>query len=885
MVREHLHKVWLRLKAVVKRRQLDRDLAEELEFHLAMREQKLIEQGMPPREARYAARRGFGNVVSLKETSRDLWSFPSLESLLQDVRYGLRQLRRNPGFTAVAVLTLALGIGATTAIFSVIYGGLLNPWPFKDSDRLGVLMLHDTALDQDNWALVSAPEWLDFKEQNHVFSEVLGGTFENGVLTGSGAAEQYFGRRVTTNGNRVFGVTPFLGRDFTNEDAKPGAPPVVMLSYKFWQRKFGGDPAIVGKTIVLNHQPTTVIGVEAKRLSGDDDLFLPASLSRARGPGQNPYYFFGRLKPGVSFEQAAADIAILANRFAPLYASDHPKGVIFTVKSFSAAFAVPRRRPWEILFGAVGLLLLIACVNVANLLLARATTRQRETALRAALGASRGRLVRQFLVESLILATGGAALGCLLAWNVLGGLLAIIPGYMLPNEAEIRINGVVLVFTLGAALLSTLLFGLTPALLAASRDPQEHLKAASRGAGENPGQSRMRNLLVVSEVALSLVLLTGGGMVIRNFLAARHAELGYDYHDVLGANYHLPELHYKTPEQRSQFNLETLRRIRALPGVLSATLSWPPMDWDQEYPIEIVGKPSAEKQIVWVRYSGDRFFETVGIPFLRGRTFSEDDLQHARRVAVVNRALVSKYFAGENPLGRQVTVVLEDMYGTNAGRQEGFEIIGVVADTKPNGTVPTFRPGIFLNFTDRAAPDTGWAEILMRFKGNAPGLTNSVRAVFTEMDKELPVDIGWTLQNRLDRQFTEPRLVLTMLVAFASLGLVLVSVGVYSVLSYAVSRRTHEIGIRMALGAEATNVRLMVLNGGLRWLLVGIGIGVPASVALARILQNRIWGIKSADPLTLVVVSLVLTAVGLAACYFPARRATKVDPMVALRCE
>ena len=770
----------------------------------------------------------------------------------------------------------------------MIYGGLLNPWPYKDSDRLGVLMLHNRALNQDNWALVSAPEWLDFKEQNHVFGEVFGGTFENGLLTGSGAAEQYWGRRVTTNGNRVLGVAPLLGRDFTDEDGKAGAPPVVMLSYQFWQRKFGGDPAIVGKTIVLNHQSTTVIGVVPKRLSGDQDgvtLFLPASPARAQAPGQSPYYLFGRLKPGISFEQAAADIAFLAKRFAPLYASDHPKDVAFTVESFSTAFADPLRRPWEILLGAVGLLLLIACVNVANLMLARATTREKETAIRAALGASRGRLVRQSLIESLILAMVGAAFGCLLAWNVLGGLLAIIPGGLLPGEAEIRINGVVLLFTLGAALLSTLRFGLAPAVLAASRDPQEALKAAGRGAGENSGHSRIRNLLVVSEVALSLVLLTGGGSLVRSFFAARHAELGYDYHNVTGVGYQLPELRYKTPEQRNQFNLESLRRIRGLPGVLSATLSWPPMDWEEEYPIEIVGKPSGENQIARVRYSGDRFFETLGIPLLQGRTFSEDDLQHARRVAVVNRAFVSKYFAGESPLGRQVTVVLEDMFGTNAHRQKGFEIVGVVADTKPNGTVPRFGPGIFLSFTDPVHPNIGWTEILMRVKGETPGLANSVRGTLAEMDKDLPVDVGFTLQKRLDRQFTEPRMALTMLVAFASLGLVLVSVGVYSVLSYAVSRRTHEIGVRMALGAEAANVRRMVITSGLCWVAVGIGIGVPASIALVKILQNRIWGIKSADPLTLIAVSLLLTAVALAACYFPARRATKVDPLVALRCE
>jgi putative ABC transport system permease protein len=808
-----------------------------------------------------------------------------MQTLLQDVRFGLRMLAKNPAFTAVAVLTLALGIGGTTAIFSVLYGGMLNPWPFKDSDRLGALMLKDTALNQENWALLSAPEWLDFKEQNHVFSEVFGGTFEYCVLTGSGAAELYWGNLVTPNQFRVFGVAPLLGRDFTDDDGRPGAPPVVILGYQVWQSKFGGDPKIFGKTLVLDHQPKTVIGVMPKRVSGDQLLFLPTSLTRAQAPGQQPYYFFGRLKPGVTFERAAADIGFLAKRFAAVYPTYHPKEIVFTVKSFTAAFAVQSRRPWEILLGAAGLLLLIACVNVANLLLARATVREKELAIRAALGATRARLVRQFLIESLILALGGAILGCVLAWNALGGLVAIIPPGMLPDQAEIHINGAVLLFTLGAALLSTLLFGLAPALLAAGRDLQEPLKAASRGAGELSGHNRMRNLLVVSEVALSLVLLTGGGLLIRSFLAARHAELGYNANNVMGVGYQLPEERYKTPEQRNQFHLEALRRMRALPGVLSATLSFPPMDWDQEYPIEIAGKPSTKKQMARVRFSGDHFFETLGIALLQGRTFSEDDLLHSRRVALVNRAFVSKYFPRENPLGRQITVVLKDIYGTNAGQHDGLEIIGVVADTKPNGTVPTFQPGIFLNFTNAVNPDMGWAQILMRYQGDKSGLANSVRSVFMGMDKELPVDTGWTLQNGLDRNFTEPRLILTMLVAFASFGLVLASIGVYSVLAYSVSRRTHEIGVRMALGAEAGDVRWWVVKAGLRWLLVGVGIGVPASIALAKILQSRIWGIKSADPVTLIAVAALLTAVGLAACYFPARRATKVDPIVALRDE
>jgi putative ABC transport system permease protein len=807
--------------------------------------------------------------------------------MLNDLRFALRMLLKNPGFTTVAGLTLALGIGGTTAIFSVVYGALLNPWPYVHSDRLGVLMLHNTTLNQRNWAMVSAPEWLDFQQQNQVFSDVIGGTFGNFLLTGSGVAEQYWGSEITPNTFRVLGVPPVLGRGFTDEDGKSGAAPVVMLSYKVWHSKFGGDPGIVGRTITLNHQAKTIIGVVPERLSGGEDVYVPAILSRAQAPGQKQYYLQGRLKPGVSFEKAAADILVLAKRFATVYVEDHPKDVTFTVESITLAFTRERRPLWYILLGSVGLLLLIACVNVANLLLARATAREKEIAIRAALGAGRGRLVRQFLIESLVLGLGGAVLGCLLAWNVLDGLLAIIPPGMLPSEAEVRINGPVLLFTLGTALLCTLLFGLAPALHAIGKDLQEPLKASGRGAGESLAHSRLRNLLVVSEVALSLVLLTGGGLLIRNFLALRYLEPGYNLDNVTGTRYLLPEERYKTSEQRRQFHLESLRRIRALPGVVSAAITFPWMDQGWDYPIEIAGKPSAENQTAAVRFSGDRFFETMGIPLLQGRTISEEDFVQARKVAVINRAFVGKYFANENPLGRQVTVVMNSIFGDHAGRLAGFEIIGVVSDTRHSGVEgePSFRPEVFLNYTVRENPWNAYGLIFIRTLVAPSGLVNPIQREFMAMDRELPVSSGWTLRDGLQHWYTEPRFVLTMLVAFASLGLALVSVGVYSVLSYAVSRRTQEIGIRMALGAEATDVRRMVMMAGLRWLLVGVGIGVPSSIALAKILQNRIWGIKSADPLMLIAVSLLLVSVGLAACYFPARRATKVDPMIALRNE
>jgi putative ABC transport system permease protein len=883
MIRERLHDLWLRLKAVVKRRQLDRDLAEELEFHLAMREQKLIEQGMPPREAHYAARRGFGNPVSLKESSRDLWSFPSLETFLQDVRFGLRMLAKNRGFTAVAVLTVALGIGGTTAIFSVLYTGLINPLPYANGDRLVVLVTHNPKDPQlDDWAYVSPAEFLDIAKQNRVFDQVIGALRADVLLTGRDTLpESFIGFRLTPNAFQVLGMAPVIGRTFTSEDTKPWAPPAVVLSYKVWQSEFSGSARILGQTIFLNHQPTTIIGVMPPRfrLFGTG-VWLPWDFAeRAK---QTPV--LGRLKPGVTIAQASADLELLAKNLAAVYPDSHPKDTTCSVMSFTqASVAEESGRTLRFVMGGVGLLLLIACVNVANLLLARASGREKEIAIRASLGAGRRRLVRQLMIESLLLALGGASLGILLALNGLTAIVAIIPIGFLPFEAEVRINGWVMLFAAGAVLVSTLVFGLAPAVLAVKKDFQASLAGSSRGTGETRGQQRFRNLLLVIEVALSLVLLTGAGLLFRSFWTLRHIELGYNVDNMLQARGYLWGERYKRAEQRNQFHTEALRRIRGLPSVASATLSFPDLDSGAIIPIEIVGQSTAESQSVWYHLVGDGFFETAAIPLVQGRTISEEDLIHARPVAVVNRAFVNKFMAGTAPLGRQIKVTPPSWLGVSQAKNEELEIVGVVADTRHVGDTMELlaKPQVLF-------PTTLWGppfyEILVRTVGNPANLVNTVRQEFASIDKELPVEVA-PVRDDFQPLYAEPKFVLGLLMGFAGLGLTLACIGVYSVLAYALSRRTQEIGIRMALGAEAPDVHKMVMKSGLRWLLVGVGVGGAASIALAKIFQNRIWGIKSADPLTLAAVSVLLIAVGLAACYFPARRATKVDPMAALRCE
>jgi putative ABC transport system permease protein len=809
-----------------------------------------------------------------------------MTTLLQDLRYGLRMYAKNPGFTILATVTLALGIGASTTMFSVIEGAVLDPFPYKDSYHLAVLAARNPEYGPDYyWAWIPVQEFFDYRKQNHIFDEVFGDTHEQIVMTGGDAPVGFNGLKGTGNSLQVLGVKPFLGRIYTPADAQPGAPPVVVLNYKAWQSKLGGDPKIIGRTLVLNRQPTTVIGVMPPRFGWQDaEMLFPVTFSPAGTSGEPQYVsMIGHLKPGISIQRAAAEVAVLSKNYAALYPKDHPKGMTFSVERLAdAAVGREPHRVFYILFGAVGLLFGIACVNVANLLLARATSRETEIAIRASLGAGRLRLLRQFMVESLMLAAGGALLGCLFAWAGLKGVLAMVPVWDIPNESDIRIKGVVLLFMVVVALAGTLLFGLAPALHAVQRDYQADLRSGGRGAGESRSHIRLRNLLVVSEVTLSLVLLTGAGMLIRSFFAIRHIELGYDPGNVLFSGFELPESRYKTIEQRNQFSMELLRRVRTLPGVVSAVFAAPPPVWGGwSTGIEITGKPTQEDWRARMHAASDGYFSTMRIPLLEGRSISEEDYAHARKVAVINLAFVNKYFAGENPLGRQVTVK-EMANPPYSVKTPTFEIVGVSGDIRDTGPDEPAGPAMYIPYTVVGFP---WDSLLVRTAQTPGSMLNPLRRAVATLDKELPIE-GEPLADILNRNwFSDPRFELTLMSIFASLGLALVLVGVYSVLSYSVTERTREIGVRMALGAGAAEVQRMVLKSGLRWLLIGIGIGVPASVGLAKVLAHRIWGLKAADPLTLAAVAILLTLVGLAACYFPARRATQVDPMVALRYE
>jgi putative ABC transport system permease protein len=806
-------------------------------------------------------------------------------SFWQDLRYGVRTLIKDRAFLFTAVLALALGIGSTTAIFSVIDNVLLEPFPYTDGQRLMAIMIHDnSSSDTFGREFFEPPEFLGYQEQNHVFDRTIGLHSEGVLMTGDGAPESFRGASVTGNTFEFLGIPPLVGRALTPEDAKPGAPPAFVLSFKVWKKKFAMDRSIVGKTYILNGQPTTLVGIMPKRFAWwGADLWLPAFVNRAEAGQQATFFFMlGHLKPGLTPKSAGPDLDILGHRLAKLYPKNYPKQFQVRAQPLVDNVVGKFRTTLYTLLAAVGLLLLIACANVANLLLAKATARDKEFAVRATLGAGRWRLVRQLMVESVLVALAGAAAGCLFAWMELKGLIALLPQFTFPDEADISMNAPVLLATLGAALLTAVLFGLAPALGAAGRDLNEALKTTGRG---NSGfrRGRLRNALIVSEVALSLVLLAGAGLLMRSFFMQRDVDLGFRPEKILTAQIQLPVERYKTPEQQTRFLRDLLPRLRDLPGVTSASgaLDFPPFGGINT-DFDVAGKTHSDTWKGGMVLCSAQFFQTLGTRLMGGRLLSEEDVAGMRKVAVVNQTFASKYFPGENPIGRQVKLEALEKAPTPMANP-WFEIIGVVSDVKNNGLRNAVQPEAYAPYSFTSY---GIYFVFLRTEGNPATLVKAMDDQIWAMDRNLVPQQTTTIKVQLDLfQFAQPKFSLTLFSVFAGIGLVLVSVGVYSVISYTVSQQSHEIGIRMALGATPGNVRGQVIMGGLRFILIGIGVGLALTLVVGRVLASEIWGISAHDPITLAGVVALLTLIGIAACYIPSRRATRVDPLIALRCE
>ena len=867
------------------RKKREADLEEEIQGHLRMAAQERMERGESPEQARASAAREFGNVTLVKETTRDMWGLRWLETLLQDLRYGLRQLRRNPGFTAVAVLTLALGIGADTAIFSVVNATLLQPLPFSDPDRI-------VWIREKNHGSVAPANFFDWRRQNHVFSDISAYFSWGANLVAQGQAQRITRTTCSADSLRLLGVRPRLGRDFLPSDESAGHVPVVILSHSLWQQSFGGDPKAVGGAVTIDGQRFTVVGIMPAgfRYPGDSDLWTTPEREVPEAPvdlgdvtknrGIHYLTVIGRLASGVTLDRARVEMDTIADRLATQYhAGPRERGVI--VEPLENILVGDVRPLLLILLAAVGLVLLIACANVANLMLARAGVRRTEMAVRSALGASRLRLAGQMLTESLLVALAGGTLGLLLS-TAATRLLLRIGSEIIPHVQAVRIDGAVLGFTLATSMLTGILFGLAPALGMTRVNLSEPLNQGARQA--SGGRELLRGSLVVSEIALALVLLTGAGLLLRSFVGlSGQARLGFNPQHALTFSVAPHGERYRSATEHALFYGQALERLRALPGVREAGVvdCLPPYS-QASGPITIAEHGShVDEQLPVGAFSvaSPGYFQALQIPVLRGRTFSAGDSAEAPKVAVINQTLARVFFAQQDPIGKHVAWFTADEHG----KRVWLEIVGVVGDVKNFQPGADVMPQVYVSY-EQENWDAGMTFVL-RTASNLANVTPAARAAIQSADPNVPVFAIQSLPQALGQSLSQPRFNLLLLGLFATLAVVLATIGVYGVVSYMVTQRTHEIGVRVALGASRADVLRMVVAKGIKLSLAGVGIGLVCAGVLTRFMAGLLYGVRPFDPATFAIVSIVLTAVTLLASHIPARRATKVDPMVALRYE
>ncbi len=810
-------------------------------------------------------------------------------SIWQDLRYAARNLRKSPGFAAIAVLTLALGIGASTAIFSVIENVLIEPFPYTDSPRLMAIEIHNTDEPGPGYrGGFFGAEWTTFAAQNHVFDRQTGNLGVDVLYTTAEGTERFNGNLITPGTFEFFGMPPLLGRAAQPADYEPGAPPVFVLRYKTWVTRFAADPTILNKSFTLNGTPRTLIGIMPPRFAwGDADIWIPEKPNAADTPAAfnegKYWYFLGHLKPGVTIAQAQADFTVLAHQVAAEYPKAYPQHYRIEIVSLADQVVGEFRATLFIVLAAVGFLLLIACGNVASLLLARATAREKEFAVRAALGAGRSRIVRQLLVESLVLAIGGAVLGAIFAWAGLKSLVAAIPPDIIPAEAVIRLNATVLLFTLAIAAATALLFGLAPAIQATRRDLHDQLRDTGKGVGGGSRHSRMRDAVVVLEVALSLTLLVAAGLLMRSFVALRQVHLGFQSDHLFFARIPLPVERYKTTTQLNSFFRPLLQRLKNSPGVLAAadTTELPAYGGDNT-DIDISGKSHTDQWKGNYTFCSEDYFSALKVPLLSGRTFTEAEVNSARKLIVINETFARKFFPNDNPIGQHVHVLQMESL-PDPVHDAWFEIIGVIGDIKNEGPQRPIDSELWAPSTLGGNPFRG---ILVRTAKDPAAMTTVAQREIWNTDRGVAITLTGSLESFLNQfSYAGPRFGFLLMMIFAVIGLILVTIGVYSVLAYTAARRTHEIGIRMALGASTSDVLKLVLRMGLRLVLIGIAAGVAVTLAVGRFISSQLWGVTAHDPVTLIAVAILLLVTGVVACWIPAHRAAKVDPLVALRYE
>jgi len=880
-----------RLRALLGKSEVERELDEELLYHNEQQTEQNIRLGMSPEDARIAARKAFGGVEQSKELSRDARGVRWLEDVWQDLRYGARMLMKRPGFTAVAVVTLALGIGANTAIFSVAHAVMWRPLPYQRPEQLVMVWERSTKEKQAQPSPNAPPLFLAWRENKEFFSDVA--AYEDAAishstrffLTGGTEPERIMGAYVSGNLFSLLGVNVALGRTFTIEDEQPGRGQVVILSDAFWRRRFGADPGLIGKTILLSDKTFTIIGVAPPEFKlsypNATELWAPLTIGPEEKTdwGLVAYKVVARLKPGVTIAQAREAMTRLTRRLLAPHRNSVQDRYIQLDPLHEYHFG-ETRRPLLLLLAAVVAVLFIACVNVANLSLARALDRGREIAVRAAMGASRERLIRQMLAESLMLASLGGVVGVVLAFLGRDLLVGLMPSAV-PRSGDVRIDAWALGFTTLLSISAGVISGLTPALQASKPDLNEALKAGSGSATAHSRARRWRDGLVVAETALSLLLLAGAGLMIRSLWRLHHVELGFDPKNVLTTHFTIPPYKFNPDRKQTRALIaaqeralieRVVERIKTTPGVVSAaaTASIPLRGVDYFCGFDIAGKPGAGYG-ARCRSVSNNYFRTMGVQLLKGRAFNEQDTERSDRVAVITEEFARKFFPNEEPIGQRL-----NPFDAMA------EIVGVVADVRHKRPEQALEPAVYVPLSQGMSNPYC---LVVRAEGDPSQLAPAIRRAVWAEDKDLPLEEVATMEQITANATSDSRFISITLGVFALIALLLGATGIYGVISHSVAVRTREIGVRTALGAQRPDLVWLVLAQGLKLALIGVALGLIAAFGLTRLMKSLLFGVSATDPLTFAAIVASLMFVALLACWIPALRATKVDPMVALRCE
>jgi predicted permease len=870
-----------------------RELEGELRFHVDELTDEYTDAGVEPTEARRRALLKLGNPQRIREQVREMSWARYFTDLFRDVRFALRSLRRAGHITIVAVAALALGIAFSATVFSVVYNGVLRPFPYRAAERLASIEVGDPKSiaansDDGQRKLFTLEEVAAFRGDTRDFEDVAGYSTWYLRYLHDGGAEMLHGGALTQNAMDFFGMRPMLGRALTPADSQPDAAPVVLLNYHFWQERFQGDPSVLGKTLDLGGRTRTIVGVMPRRfqLLGSD-LYLPVpwKTSQLRDEREPDYYFANAiLRRGVSREAASAGLNVIVKQLIRQNPKDYPNQPVAIARDWSEALYASYERMFFLLAAAVGLLLVISCSNAAGLLLVHASARQKEMAVRTALGAKRQRLMRQFLAESLVLASAGCLIGCLLTW---GALNVIGNGWLARGvfcgEADVRLNWPTLIIAVCVSFIATIAAGLAPAIASLRGDLQKQLGSNGIGVHASFRGGGFRSALVVGQVALSVVLLISAGLVMRTFLALTHVDYGIQATNMLFGWAPFPKAKYKSGVEKSQYIEQLVTKIEGLPGVVSATEAFGvPLFGGPDTDIDIVGKPHQGRWASMIDACTVNYFKTLGLQLLRGRLLSQDDIAGKRNVTVINRELARKYFGADDPIGRQIQF---DVPGENehAAHKVTFSIIGIVSDFRNEGLESPPAPQAIIPHS--FVPENGFG-LLVRTKTDPKLELNSIRRVMWNMDPEITLTEPRTLDQFLDeRTYAKPRFGVVSFAVCAGVGLLLSLIGIFTITAYTVSLMTHEIGIRMALGARPADVLEMVLRKCLKVVGIGIALGLAVAVGVVPVLRSQLWGVSAFDGVTFGAVVVLLIGAGALASYLPARRAVRIDPNTALRAD